>query len=251
MSADDNLPAVPAGAPPSAPNPKLPTAVAESESELRERARELIAQLESAPQDRQLARSVGSIGNDAQQKAGHEIDLLKTKVGTLLNDLDGPGAKIPQGLMQLRKTMDDVNPHLLASKPQGWISKLLRRTPVIGDVLADIAVKYESVQTQIDHIIDGLRAGKDQLLQDSLELERLYDQVQNAQLEIQKAAFLGEMNPRWSEIKDAKSPLERAPFLLLLGVLLLFGFYPYPMVELISTGVEPLIEIIHAAEAGM
>jgi NADH-quinone oxidoreductase subunit M len=66
-----------------------------------------------------------------------------------------------------------------------------------------------------------------------------------------KAAFLGEMDPRWAEIKDAKSPLERAPFLLLLGVLLLFGCYPFPMVELISTGVEPLIEILHAAEAGM
>ncbi len=69
--------------------------------------------------------------------------------------------------------------------------RLYRRTPVIGDVLADIAVKYESVQTQIDHIIDGLRAGKDQLLQDSLELERLYEQVQNAQVEVQKAAIGG------------------------------------------------------------
>jgi NADH-quinone oxidoreductase subunit M len=66
-----------------------------------------------------------------------------------------------------------------------------------------------------------------------------------------KAAFLGEMDPRWAEIKDAKSPLERAPFLLLLGVLMLFGCYPFPMVDLISTGVEPLIEILHAAEAGM
>lgn len=201
MSADEILPA---SEPPAAPQPKLPATVSESDaSELRERARALVAQLESAPQDRQLARNVGSIGAEAQQQSGREIDLLKTKVGTLLNDLDGPGAKIPQGLMQLRKTMDTVNPHVLASTPRGWFSKLLRRTPVIGDVLGDIAVKYESVQTQIDHIIDGLRAGKDQLLQDSLELERLYQQVHGAQEEVQKAAFLGEV--LWQEF-EAKLP---------------------------------------------
>ncbi|RKZ11549.1 NADH-quinone oxidoreductase subunit M, partial [bacterium] len=59
-----------------------------------------------------------------------------------------------------------------------------------------------------------------------------------------RAAFLGEMDPKWSKLKDAASPLERAPFLLLLGVLLLFGFYPFPLVDLISTGVEPVIEIL-------
>jgi uncharacterized protein YaaN involved in tellurite resistance len=191
---EDGTSVVPADAPPASPEPKLPATVAEADAnELRERARGLIAQLESSPGDRQLARSLGSLGSDAQQKAGHEIDLLKTKVGTLLNDLDGPGSQIPQGLMKLRKTMDDVNPHLLASKPKGLFSKLLRRMPVIGDVLADIAVKYESVQTQIDQIVDGLRAGKDQLLQDSLELDRLYQQVQNAQVDLQKAAYLGEL----------------------------------------------------------
>ncbi len=190
----EDLVATPAGAPPAAPEPKLPATVDEQDAnELRDKARELIAQLDAAPQDRQLARSLGSIGSDAQQRAGHEIDLLKTKVGTLLNDLDGPGAKIPQGLMQLRKTMDEVNPHVLGSAPRGLFSKLLRRTPIIGDVLADIAVKYESVQTQIDQIVDGLRAGKDQLLQDSLELDRLYQQVQSAQLDVQKASFLGEL----------------------------------------------------------
>ena len=154
---EDGMVATPAGAPPASPDPKLPATVAEADAtELRERARELMAQLESQPQDRQLARSVGSLGGEAQQRAGHEIDLLKTKVGTLLNDLDGPGSQIPKGLMQLRKTMDTVNPHVVASQPRGLISKLLRRTPLIGNVLADIAVKYESVQTQIDQIIDGL-----------------------------------------------------------------------------------------------
>jgi uncharacterized protein YaaN involved in tellurite resistance len=205
MSEEGSTVPVPVGAPPASPEPKLPTAVAESDAnELRERARGLLSKLESSPQDRQLARSLGALGDDAQQRAGHEIDLLKTKVGTLLTDLDGPGAQIPQGLMQLRKTMDGINPHVLSGPAKGFLSRLLRRTPVIGDVLADIAVKYETVQTQIDSIIDGLRAGKDQLLQDSLELDRLYQQVQAAQVELQKAAFLGEL--LWKGLEEQLGP---------------------------------------------
>ncbi len=66
-----------------------------------------------------------------------------------------------------------------------------------------------------------------------------------------KAAFLGPPNPRWAELRDARTVIERAPFLLLLGVLLLFGFYPVPIVDLISTGVAPIVTALQAAEAGM
>jgi len=66
-----------------------------------------------------------------------------------------------------------------------------------------------------------------------------------------KAAFLGPPNPRWDGLHDAKSFIDRAPFLLLLGVLMLFGFYPAPMVDLIQTGVAPIVQALLAAEAGM
>ena len=209
---EDTPVASPAGPPPETPTPKVPALLeADAAAEVQRKAQELVDQLNAAPQDRSLARGLGSIGEDAQQAAGREIDLLQTKVGTLLNDLDWPGAKIPQGLMDLRKTIDKINPHSLSGSPKGFISKLLRRAPVIGDVLADIAVKYESVQTQIDQIVDGLRNGKDELLQDSLELDRLYRGVQNAQLEVQKAAYLGEL--LWTsfeaQLPQATEPAER------------------------------------------
>jgi NADH-quinone oxidoreductase subunit M len=66
-----------------------------------------------------------------------------------------------------------------------------------------------------------------------------------------RSAFLGEMDPRWSEVKDAVSPLQRAPFILLLGVLLLFGFYPRPLVTLIETGIAPVVDTLLAAEVGL
>jgi NADH-quinone oxidoreductase subunit M len=66
-----------------------------------------------------------------------------------------------------------------------------------------------------------------------------------------KAAFLGPLNPRWAGLRDATGLVERAPFLILLGVLLLFGFYPMPIVELIETGVAPIVNAVLAAEAGL
>ena len=67
----------------------------EGEREVQARAHELARQMLAEPADRQLARRLGSLGSEAQQKSGAQMDLLKTRVGTLMNDLDGPGAKIP------------------------------------------------------------------------------------------------------------------------------------------------------------
>ncbi|MCB9899105.1 MAG: NADH-quinone oxidoreductase subunit M [Planctomycetes bacterium] len=65
-----------------------------------------------------------------------------------------------------------------------------------------------------------------------------------------RAAFQGEMNPKWEKLYDAKG-FDRAPYLLLLTVLIFFGVCPWPIVDLISTGVAPLVQTLHAAEAGL
>jgi NADH-quinone oxidoreductase subunit M len=71
-----------------------------------------------------------------------------------------------------------------------------------------------------------------------------------------RAAFQGEFDEeKWQaegvDLQDARGVMQRAPFILLVGALLLFGIYPAPIVDLISTGVEPIIETLLAAEAGM
>ena len=101
----DQTPVVPV-APAAAPEPIAPRGLEPAAaSEIQDKARALVAKLATAVQDRDAVRSLGSLGGDAQQRAGREMDLLQTKVGTLLNDLDGPGSKIPQGLVKLRKTI--------------------------------------------------------------------------------------------------------------------------------------------------
>ena len=170
-----------------------------AESALVERAEQLAGKVQAQPGDRQLSRQLGALGAREQQSAAQEINLLKTRVGTLLKEVDGEGGEIPKALVELRHQMDEINPHVL-SQP-GKLGRLLGRVPGIGKVLKNIAVKYESVQTQIDAIMAGLRAGKDRLLQDNAELEQLYQQVKQAQLGIQQSAYVGEL--LWQKLDDA------------------------------------------------
>lgn len=65
-----------------------------------------------------------------------------------------------------------------------------------------------------------------------------------------KQSFFGPENPRWAGLRDARGR-ERLPYLFMLAVLLLFGFYPFPLVEQISSGVQPVIDVLERAEAGM
>ena len=45
-------------------------------------------------------------------------------------------------------------------------------------------------------------------------------------------AFFGPRNPRWDGLHDC-SGLRKAPFVFMLAVLLFFGFYPKPIVDVI------------------
>lgn len=164
-------------------------------SEIQSKVDEYYSEVEQRPSSLALVRTVGRLGADSQLESSNQFGLLQTKVGSLLNGLEGEGAQIPNNLAKCRNTMDQLNPDALM-KPRG----ILRRIPGIGKILIEIAQKHETVQRQIDDIIGTLKANDDQLLQDGIELEQLYNKVQQAQLGIQKSAFLGEL--LWKRIEE-------------------------------------------------
>jgi len=214
MSTDNptqpTTPAEAAPPPPAALTPVKPKGLeAEDENRLQETALQLAGEVHNSAGDRQVARRLSALGVREQQKASKEIGLLKMRVGTMLGQLEGEGAEIPKTLIALRHTMDEINPNVL-SQPSG-IAKWIGKAPGVGKILKRIAVKYESVQTQIDHIMNGLRHGKDKLLQDNAELEQLYEQVGQAQRGVQESAYIGELLWQKSEDKlpEATDPAER------------------------------------------
>jgi NADH-quinone oxidoreductase subunit M len=57
-------------------------------------------------------------------------------------------------------------------------------------------------------------------------------------------AFFGPPNPRWADLKDAVTPFQRLPFLFLASVLLLFGFWPRLLLDVINQGVQPIVDAL-------
>ncbi|MFA6600515.1 MAG: NADH-quinone oxidoreductase subunit M [Candidatus Omnitrophota bacterium] len=50
----------------------------------------------------------------------------------------------------------------------------------------------------------------------------------------------GPVNPRWKDLKDAQTLTEKWPFLLLIGALIVFGFYPRALTALVGPAVAAL-----------
>ncbi len=173
------------------PVPQPPALPPEAISDIQTKAITLSNDFETRSQDREFMNGLMNLGAEAQQNASRKLELLKSKVGTLLSDLDGEGAKIPKDLVDLRMMLDKINPHKIEKK--GFFSKLLGKVPGVGERLKEIAIRYESVQTQIDVIVNNIREGRDTLIRDNISLEQLYDDVKSQQLAVQKNAYLGEL----------------------------------------------------------
>ena len=77
-----------------------------------------------------LNRIVGDIGSSAQKKMASANDLMKGNVNSLLKGLDG---KSPAGekLLELRSTMDQLNPHSLHNAWWfSWMPNTIKRKAV-------------------------------------------------------------------------------------------------------------------------
>jgi NADH-quinone oxidoreductase subunit M len=62
-----------------------------------------------------------------------------------------------------------------------------------------------------------------------------------------KDAFFGTMPARWEGLRDARRPIERLPYVVLVAVLVLFGFWPQPLLSVIEQGTEPLAALLERA----
>lgn len=135
-----------------------------------------------------LMRVVDGIGENSQKKMSSANDLMSQSVGSLLKGLDG---KSPTGekLLELRTAMDDLNPHSLHNAWWfSWMPKGIKRKAI-----SRFIHKYEPMQKHVNGILSGLRSGKDELLETSIELEHQYNEIAAAQKEIQSEIYVGEL----------------------------------------------------------
>ena len=59
-----------------------------------------------------------------------------------------------------------------------------------------------------------------------------------------RLGFQGPINPRWSKLTDAQTPLQKLPFILLLAALIAVGCWPSLILKNIDSGTKPIAEHI-------
>jgi len=115
-----------------------------------------------------VARVHGMGSKDIEASASVSNRMLDRPVKTLDNGLFDKGSQIGQGLIDLRRQIEDLDP----SRQGDLFSarKLLGLIP-LGNKLADYFDRYQSSQSHLNAIIEVLKRGKDELLRDNAAIE--------------------------------------------------------------------------------
>lgn len=113
---------------------------------------------------------IHSMGNkEVEAAAAVSNRMLERPVKTLNNGLFDQGSQIGQGLIDLRRQVEELDPSRQGDllRPR----KLLGLIP-LGNKLVDYFDKYQSSQSHLNAIIESLKRGKDELLRDNAAIEQ-------------------------------------------------------------------------------
>lgn len=120
---------------------------------------------EKSPTFSAQADAVRSMGDADIRKAAETSNrLLNTPVRALKEGGLSEGSKVGQTLLQLRRTVEDLDP----GKARGS-KKFLGMIP-FGDQVTDYFRRYQSSQQQLNGILHALRSGQDELTKDNVAL---------------------------------------------------------------------------------
>jgi uncharacterized protein YaaN involved in tellurite resistance len=157
---------------------------------LRAKATSLAQELEASSGSRELGLidNVSALGVVAQRHAGQELDFLRTRVGDMLSEKGATG-QLTKDLVELRMLLGKINPN--PDGPSG-IVRLLPFSQTVVKRLEHIAVRYETISRQVQVVERRLAEGQSMLRRDNVELRKLYEEVEEQQLPIERNAFLGE-----------------------------------------------------------
>ena len=123
-----------------------------------------------SPEFKAAVERIHAIGNqDVEASASVSNRLLERPVRTLNNGLFDQGSAIGKGLIDLRRTIEDLDPSRQDDLFQP--RKLLGLIP-FGSRLMDYFDRYRSSQSHLNAIIESLRHGKDELLRDNAAIEQ-------------------------------------------------------------------------------
>ncbi|MEI8267790.1 MAG: toxic anion resistance protein [Betaproteobacteria bacterium] len=160
------------------------------------------------PKFKEAVARIHAMGSkDIEASAGVSNRMLDRPVKTLENGLFDKGAQIGQGLIDLRRQIEELDP----SKQGDLFSarKLLGFIPM-GNKLADYFDRYQSSQAHLNAIIEALKRGKDELMRDNAAIEQEKVNLWSLMEKLEKYIHIGKKLDTELDIKavalDAQDP---------------------------------------------
>jgi uncharacterized protein YaaN involved in tellurite resistance len=144
---------------------------------------------EQDPKFKDCVDRIHTMGNkDVEQSAGVSNRLLDRPVKTLKNGLFDSGSDISRALVDLRTTVEKLDP-----SGQGDLfapRKLLGLIP-FGNRLNEYFDQYRSSQSHLNAIVETLKRGKDELLRDNAAIEQEKVNLWTLMERLEKYIYLG------------------------------------------------------------
>ncbi|UOE92270.1 toxic anion resistance protein [Alkalihalobacillus sp. LMS39] len=135
-------------------------------NEVNERAAKIMSEFQDEKNIDKILESLGSLGEDAQKQAGESLEALKRPVNEMMTQNDN---KLPTQLHELREIVSELEPNYLKESGfQKMMNKMFGRNPI-----QQYAKKYQTVEVQVEQIIEALLKGKDKLQEDNVMLAEL------------------------------------------------------------------------------
>lgn len=158
-----------------------------------EKAEHYFQQFKQLKDTDSLLSALGSLGEAEQERAGESLSALKTPIREMLNQKDN---ELPNKLHELKEVVGELEPSFLEeSKWRQALNKILRRSPI-----EQYAQKYETVEAQVENIIEALLRGRDKLQEDNVMLEQLKEtakkRIADLEVQIETGKTLNEMLER-------------------------------------------------------
>lgn len=136
-----------------------------------------------------LMDKVGKLGMQTQERAGQTLQMLDRPVNDLMS---GKSKEVSNLILSLRNECEELQ----QSKNVGLFGKLLRKSPIKNYVY-----KYQSVKTNVDAIVIGLRDGKDNLEENMISMRTL---KRNSLEEIYQLQYKIEMGNKLKDLFEAE-----------------------------------------------
>ncbi|MFE6461263.1 toxic anion resistance protein [Streptomyces cinereoruber] len=178
-------------------------------TEMTRRAAEYIGSIEGLdPRSPEFAGRVGEIAalgagemRSAAQQSNRMLDRTVRSLGAGAPGGD-PQARVGASLVELRRTVEDLNPRTTPAKGfKGFLAKLPG-----GNRLRDHVATYASSQATLNRIVGALRGGQDELRRDNAALETDRARLWETMGRLQEYAVLTEALDAAVEQRIARTP---------------------------------------------